>query len=65
MSLSLLPLLIFEPDLPEAARAALIEASHAPVAERDAHLEAAARVLFREAQLDCDDARELVGLGQP
>ena len=62
MSLSLLPLLMFEDDVPASARAALREANLAPEEERQVHLEAAARALYREAQLDCADARELVGL---
>jgi len=62
MSLSLLPLLIHEEDLPAMARAALREADRAPVSERQVYLEAAARSLYRDAHLDCDDARELVGL---
>jgi hypothetical protein len=62
MTLSLLPLLIHDVDVPASARAALREAAAAPPAERRPHLEAAARALYREAQLDCPDARELVGL---
>jgi hypothetical protein len=62
MSLSLLPLLLFEEDVPATARAALRKASFAPATQRRAHLELAARVLSREADLDCAEARELVGL---
>jgi hypothetical protein len=62
MSLSLLPLLAFEEDVPAAARAALREATRAPAAERHALLVAAASSLYRDAHLDCADARELVGL---
>lgn len=62
MSLSLLPLLLVEDDVPVTARAALRAADRAPAGERRAHLERAARALYRDAQLDCADARELVGL---
>jgi hypothetical protein len=62
MSLSLLPLLIHEEDVPASARAALREATAAPLEQRPALLEVAARSLYRDAHLDCDDARELVGL---
>jgi len=62
MSLSLLPLLVVEEDVPASARAALLEAARTPEDERRVHLEAAARALYRDAHLDCDDARELVGL---
>ncbi len=62
MSDWLLPLLIHSRDVPASARAALVAASHAPASERRSHLEIAARALYREAHLDCADARELVGL---
>jgi hypothetical protein len=62
MSLSLLPLLVVEEDVPATARAALRKARLAPAPERHAWLEAAALALYREAHLDCHDARELVGL---
>ena len=62
MSLSLVSLLLYEEDVPASARAALLEASQAPASERQPHLEAAARALNREAKLECEDARELVGL---
>lgn len=63
MTLSLVPLLLFDDDVPASARVALREAYLAPADERQAHLEIAARALYREANLDCADARELVGLG--
>jgi hypothetical protein len=63
MTFSLLPLLLYEDDVPATARAALREARSAPASKRRALLETAAQALYREAQLDCDDARELVGLG--
>jgi len=62
MTLSLLPLLVHETDVPAVARAALRCASVAPAERRRAYLELAAMALAREADLDCDDARELVGL---
>jgi hypothetical protein len=62
MSLSLLPLLIHDTDVPEGARTALLRAAAVPAGERRPHLEAAARALFHAGQLDCPDARELVGL---
>jgi hypothetical protein len=62
MSFSLTSLLMFEEDVPLAARRALRAASYAPVRERRAYLEVAARALSSEAQLDCADACELVGL---
>lgn len=62
MSFSLLPLLLVEEDVPPLARAALREARVAAPEQRSALLETAARALYREAQLDCADARELVGL---
>jgi MFS family permease len=54
--------LVHEPDVPVIARTALRRASVAPARMRRAYLELAARSLSRDAQLDCDDARELVGL---
>ena len=62
MSLSLASLLMYEDDVPAAARAALCRARNAPVGERRGYLEAAAAVLYRDANLDFEDARELVGL---
>ena len=62
MSFSLVPLLLHDDDVPETVRAALRDADHAPAGERQAHLEAAALALFRDAHLECAEARELVGL---
>ena len=62
MSFSLLNLLLHEEDLPASALDALRRATSAPTDERSRHLQAAAKALFHDAQLDCDDARELVGL---
>jgi hypothetical protein len=62
MTLSVAALLIHDEDVPASARAALRDAYTAAAGERRTHLEAAARALYREADLDCSDARELVGL---
>lgn len=62
MSLSLVPLLLHEVDVPASARAALRLASRASADHRVAWLEAAAFALAREAHLDDYDARALVGL---
>lgn len=62
MSLSLVSLLLHEEDVPPTALLALRKASSAPDGERRLYLEAAAKALYRDAHLDCDDARELVGL---
>ena len=62
MSFSLASLLMVEEDIPATVRSALRAASRAPAPERRLHLQAAARALNLEADLDCDDAKELVGL---
>jgi hypothetical protein len=62
MTFSLLPLLVHEDDVPATARAALRRANDAPARQRRVYLELAALSLARDANLDCEDARELVGL---
>jgi hypothetical protein len=62
MTFSLLPLLLHEVDVPATARVALRRATLAPAEQRRVYLELAARSLTRDADLDCEDARELVGL---
>jgi hypothetical protein len=62
MSLSVASLLLHDDDVPAAVRAALRDAYAAPEEQRTPLLELAARALYREAELECDDARELVGL---
>jgi hypothetical protein len=62
MSFSFAPLLLAEVDVPARARTEILAATTGPAAERRSHLEAAARALYVEANLDCADARELVGL---
>lgn len=62
MSFSVAPLLIHSTSVPDAARSAIRAAYEAPSDTRDEHLASAARILYAEAGLDCEDARELVGL---
>jgi hypothetical protein len=62
MPLSIAPLLIHSAATPEAARVALRAAFARPSSERQPFLATAASALYRELGLDCDDARELVGL---
>jgi len=64
MSLSMVPLLLQSNDVPAAARRALRDARDAPPEGRTLHLETAARSLFNDLGLDCDDARALVGLSE-
>jgi hypothetical protein len=65
MRFSLAPLLIHGDDVPAAARRTLLAAHAAAIDERTPYLESAARILHRELDLDCSDARELVGLTEP
>ena len=65
MTFSVAHLLVHSESIPAAARSALRTAFGAAPEERRPHLEAAARVLHRELDLDCRDARELVGLAAP
>lgn len=62
MRLSMASLLLVEEDVPESVRNALREAAAAPLEERPRLLQLAASALYREVHLDCEDARELVGL---
>jgi hypothetical protein len=62
MTFSLAPLLLHSEQVPLTARHALRAASEAPIEERTSFLESAARILHRELDLNCGDARELVGL---
>ena len=64
MSLSMVPLLIQSTDVPAAARRALRDARDAPAEAQSLHLETAARSLYNDLGLDCDDARALVGLSE-
>jgi hypothetical protein len=54
-------LLIHSDDVPPAARLALESAKASPT-DRFDNLVAAARILHQDIGLDCEDARELVGL---
>ena len=62
MGFSVAPLLMASESVPAVARSALRAAYDGPVSERRPRLETAARILHRELDLDCSDARELVGL---
>ena len=62
MSLCFAALLLVDEAVPARARAELRAATTGPETDRRSHLEAAARALAYEADLDCADARELVGL---
>lgn len=62
MSFSVTPLLLHSDHVPLTARRALRAAHAAPGEERTRHLESAAKILHRDLDLDCRDARELVGL---
>ena len=63
MRFSIAPLLLHSEQVPATVRRALRAAYDGPDEERRQHLESAARILHRELDLDCSDARELVGLG--
>jgi hypothetical protein len=65
MGLSIAPLLIHDDAVPPAAREALKAATSGPVERRTAALESAARVLYRETDLDCGEVRDLIGLPAP
>jgi hypothetical protein len=62
MALSVAPLLLHSDAIPEGARLALRDAFARPEDERAALLANIAKILYREAELDCDDALELLGL---
>jgi hypothetical protein len=62
MSFTLGPLLMHSDHVPAEARDALRAAYEGPPERRGALLESAARILYAETELECDDARELVGL---
>ncbi|MEO5767420.1 MAG: hypothetical protein ABIS92_03635 [Polyangia bacterium] len=64
MAFSLAPLLLHSDQVPASARSALRTAHALPAEQRQAHLESAARILYQELDLDCSDARELVGLAE-
>jgi len=62
MMFSMTPLLMHSDAVPPSARAALRAAWQEPPERRDAALESAARVLYRETELDCGETRDLIGL---
>jgi hypothetical protein len=62
MSISIANLLVHDDGVPAAARAAIRDALGSPAQAREPLLEAAARILYRETDVNCADARELVGL---
>lgn len=62
MVFSMASLLIHSEAVPTEARAALVAATREPPERREAALESAARILYRETDLDCGEARDLVGL---
>lgn len=63
MAVSMMPLLIHSEAISKEVRAALRAAVVASPESRAAELETAARMLHREASLDCRDVRDLFGLG--
>jgi hypothetical protein len=62
MNFTMMPLLIHSDAVPPVAREALRAAFLAPPERRQAELLSAARVLFRETELDCGEAKDLVGV---
>jgi hypothetical protein len=62
MSLSMAPLLMNLEEIPAEARDAIRAAYEALPEHRNTRLESAARVLHRTTDIECSDARELVGL---
>jgi len=62
MAISMMPLLIHSEAVSKEVRAALRAAVVAAPESRAAELETAARMLHREASIDCRDIRDLVGL---
>jgi len=62
MSFTMVPLLMHSDAVPRVARDALRAAFAAPPERRDAELLSAVRVLYRETDLDCSEAKDLVGL---
>ena len=64
MGFTMVALLMNSDSVPPAAREALKRAHLGPREHRTALLESAARVLYRETDLDCGEARDLVGLSE-
>ena len=61
--LQMTELLIHSTDVPLAARVALTHAASGAAADRVGYLVEAARILHQDTGIDCEDACELVGLG--
>ena len=61
MAYDVTSLLMHSNDVPLAAKASLKAARQSPH-RREEHLRSAARALFHGTLLECDEARELVGL---
>ena len=64
MTFSIASLLLHSEQVPARARAALRAARDLPADQRRQQLESAASILYQELDLDCRDARELVGLAE-
>ncbi len=62
MSFSMIPLLLYSDELSTEVRALLRAASDSPPERRDAQLLSAARLMYRDTQLECSEVLELVGL---
>ena len=62
MGFTMASLLMNSDSVPREAREALRKAWLGPQEHRAAQLESAARVLYRDTELDCEEARDLVGL---
>ena len=62
MTFTMVPLLIHSDAVPAVARDALKAAYLAPPERRQAELLSAVRVLYRETELDCGEAKDLVGV---
>jgi hypothetical protein len=62
MKFSMAPLLMHDPDVPRLVREALRAAHVADPSDRIARLERVAKMLREAVDLECAEARELVGL---
>ena len=62
MEFSLAALLIHSDSVPTEARDAIRVAHDKPLEDRAEALESAARLLYRDTDLDCDETRDLLGL---
>ncbi len=62
MAFAMSSLLVYEHQVPHAAREAILAARRAPPAGRRAYLMSAARILHDQVGIECADALELVDL---